>query len=95
MKKAIITLMLLCGCAHWTPTLKAQLRRQAESSLRSCVTFNGCQFTKQCIQESIAWCVEHEMEKTCGTDGIFTNPIVCSRAVLPSELSELYELSSN
>lgn len=73
-----LLLMLLIGCAHWQPTEKAVLRRQAEGKLRSCMQNTHCKFTRQCIQESVEWCKEHGMEKTCGTDGVFVDPIMCS-----------------
>lgn len=53
---------------------------------------NDCKFTKACIKESVAWCLEHDMERTCGTDGMFTDPIMCPRNMLPIELPKLHEL---
>ena len=71
-------LLLLISCASWAPTREAMLRRQAEAKLRACVQYN-CQFTKQCIKESVEWCRQNGLEATCGTDGIMSDdPIMCT-----------------
>lgn len=74
--KKLLAVMLLVGCAEWTPTVKAGLRRQGESKLRSCLFMTNYNdvFTKQCIRESAEWCKTNGLEATCGTDGIFVDP---------------------
>jgi hypothetical protein len=63
------------GCAA---TPHAALRREAESRLRGCVGAHRCMQDRECIAESVAWCQANGMEKTCGTDGAFTQPVTCA-----------------
>lgn len=77
----ILLLLLLLSCASWAPTREAVLRRQAASKLKTCVQYR-CQFTKQCIKESVEWCKANGLEASCGTDGITPDdPIMCSHGV--------------
>lgn len=73
----ILALLLLLSCASWAPTWQASARRVEASQLRGCVRYN-CQFTKQCIQESVARCRALGLESTCGTDELWTQePVRC------------------
>lgn len=65
---------LLSGCAV---TPHAALRREGESRLRSCVEGTRCMQTPECIAESAQWCTAHGLERTCGTDAAFTEPVRC------------------
>lgn len=65
-----------CGCAV---TPKAALRREAESLVRGCMAGTRCAQTAACVRESVDWCRAHGLEATCGTDGVFTDPILCPR----------------
>ena len=75
--RQIIAVLLLAGCASWAPTREAGVRRVEASRLRGCVQYN-CQFTQQCIRESVERCRAQGLEATCGSDEIFTQePIRC------------------
>lgn len=68
-----IYFLLINSCAA---TQKAGIRRVAESRLESCL--DGCPPTfplcrKACIQESVQYCRDQGLEKTCGIDGWYTN----------------------
>lgn len=77
MRFAVLCLFL-AGCAHWTPTREAGIRRVESWRLRSCVT-GQCQFEKQCREESILRCRQQGMEDTCGSDSLYTEePIRCN-----------------
>lgn len=72
---AIIAAVLSsAGCAV---TPRAALRREGESRFRGCMSGTRCAQQAACTAESVSWCSTQGMERTCGVDGAFPDPIVC------------------
>lgn len=69
--------LALVACASWEPTRNAIVRRQAEAQLRGCMSGTLCTQVEACIAESVRFCVDHGLERTCGTDAIYAQPIRC------------------
>jgi hypothetical protein len=64
-------MLSLGGCAV---TERARLRAEGENHLEACLfeVGNSWLYTKQCLEESVEWCVQHNLERTCGSDGLYT-----------------------
>lgn len=69
-----ILLVLLAGCASWAPTLKAQIRREAQWRLESCIghlpalrhVSRSPFLVRECKAEVREWCAGQGMEADCG-----------------------------
>jgi hypothetical protein len=67
--KRLLVLLVLLTCA---PTQKAQLRREAEGHLGTCMHEIDWAWglRKQCYEASEAWCRDAGLERSCGSDGL-------------------------
>jgi hypothetical protein len=64
-----IWLTLFLACAT---TPRANLRSEAESRLYVCLHEYGQLHADYCLQETAKWCQAHGLERSCGSDGLWT-----------------------
>lgn len=59
-------LMLLAGCAEWTATRVAGVRRVAAAGLEMCLLDSPCSYRPNCFLQARAYCVDAGAEPSCG-----------------------------
>ena len=67
----LAALLLLCGCwGHslpgWDATPEAGFDRMAAARLTLCSENNRCQFHRQCLAESVLYCLDGGRPEGCG-----------------------------
>jgi len=64
-----LLLLLLCSCVS---THNAEVRRAAEQGLENCLSLYGRNpdIKRECVRDSIQFCVSRGLEKSCATDGV-------------------------